>query len=160
MGEATHEQVNLMLRLYDLRREERLRNARDWFSANFHVKSVEEAMRLCPPGSKENTYMRMVVGYWEMVASLANRGHLEQELFFENSGEQWAVWEQLKPTINGWREMFGSKHVLSNLEEHCKRFEAWREKRDPGVNAKMRKFFEQMQQMAAQAKKAQAASAD
>lgn len=160
MAEATHEQVNLMLKLYDLRREERLRNARDWFSANFHVKSVEDAMRLCPPGSQQNTYMRMVVGYWEMVASLANRGHLEQELFFENSGEQWAVWEQLKPTINGWREMFGSQHVLSNLEEHCKRFEAWREKRDPGVNAKMRKFMEQMQQQASQAKKAQAASAD
>src|SRR5271168_5062887 len=68
MSEVTHEQVNLLLRLYDLRRESRLREARDWFGANFHVKNIEDVNRLCPLGSKENTNMRMVLGYWEMVA--------------------------------------------------------------------------------------------
>src|SRR2546429_2827282 len=42
--------------------------SREWFSANFHVKNEEELMRVCPPGSQGNTYMRMVLGYWEMVA--------------------------------------------------------------------------------------------
>src|SRR5271168_158975 len=83
---ATHEQVNMMLHLYELRREERLREAREWVSVNFHPKSPEDAMRLTPPGSKENAYMRMVMGYWEMVASIANRGLVDEELFFENSG--------------------------------------------------------------------------
>ncbi|HXL21635.1 MAG TPA: hypothetical protein VOA78_04150 [Candidatus Dormibacteraeota bacterium] len=157
MGEATHEQVNLMLKLYDMRRENRLRDARDWFAANFHVKNFEDVMRVCPPGTQQNTYMRMVVGYWEMVASIVNRGLIDEDLFFENSGEQWAVWQQLQPVVGVWRETFGSKLILKNLEEHCKRLEAWREKNSPGANAAMRKFFEQMQQMT-QATKAKVAA--
>jgi hypothetical protein len=157
MSGATIEQVNLMLKLYDARREAKLRDARDWYAANFHPQSVEEAMKLCPPGTQQNTYMRMVIGYWEMVASIANRGLIDEELFFENSGEMWVVWEQLKPTIAGWRETFGSKHVMDNLEKCCGRFEAWREKRDPGVNAKTRNFFAQLN-AAAKAGKSQAAA--
>jgi len=87
MGEVTSEQVNLMLRLYEERREPKLREARDWFSANFHVKTADDSMRVCPPGSKENTYMRMVLGYWEMVASIVNRGLIDEEFFFESNGE-------------------------------------------------------------------------
>jgi len=157
MSGATIEQVNLMLKLYDARREAKLRDARDWYGANFHPQSVEDAMKLCPPGSQGNLYMRMVVGYWEMVASIVNRGLIDEELFFENSGEMWAVYEQLKPTLAGWREMFGSKHVMSNLEQVSTKYEAWREKRDPGVNAKMRNFMAQMR-AAATAGKAQAAA--
>src|SRR5713226_6587628 len=156
MGEVTNEQVNLMLRLYEERREPRLREAREWFSANFHVKNEEDLMRVCPPGSQANAYMRMVLTYWEMVASIVNRGQIDEDFFFENSGEQWGVWEQVKPVIGTWRTMFSSPKFLSNLEEQCKRLEAWREKRGPGSNAAIRKMLAQMQQ-AAQAAKAQAA---
>jgi len=157
MGEVTHEQVNLLLRLYDMRREPRLREAREWFSANFHVKSQEDVMGLYPPGSRENASMRMVLGYWEMVASIANRGLVDEDLFFENSGEQWGVWEQVKPVIGAWRTMFSSPKFLGNLEEHCKRLEAWREKKNPGSNAAIRKIHEQMQQ-AMKGRMAQAAA--
>jgi hypothetical protein len=156
MSEATHEQVNLMLKLYELRREPKLREARDWFGANFHVKTAEDVMRLCPPGSKENTYMRMVVGYWEMVASIVNRGLVDEDLFFENSGEQWMVWEQVKPVLGAWRTMFGSQKVFANMEEQCRRLEAWREKHSPGSNEVMRKMRAEMSGRA-QALKAQAA---
>jgi hypothetical protein len=156
MGEVTNEQVNLMLRLYEERREPRLREAREWFSANFHVKSAEDSMRICPPGSPANTSMRMVLSYWEMVASIVNRGLIEEEFFFENSGEQWVVWEQVKPVIAAWRTMFSSPKFLSHLEEQVKRLEAWREKRNPGSNEAMRKMLAQMHQ-AMQASKAQAA---
>jgi len=157
MGGVTNEQVNLMLRLYEDRREPRLREARDWFSANFHVKTADDLMRVCPPGSKENTYMRMVLGYWEMVASIVNRGLIDEDFFFESNGEQWAVWEQVKPVIVAWRAMFSSPHFLGNLETQCQRLEAWREKRSPGSNDAIRKVLAQMQQ-ATQAPKAQAAS--
>jgi len=157
MGDVTSEQVNLMLRLYEDRREPKLREARDWFSANFHVKTAEDATRVCPPGSKENTYMRMVLGYWEMVASIVNRGLIEEDFFFENTGEQWVVFEQVKPVLGAWRAMFSSPKVLSNLEEQCKRLEAWREKRSPGSNDAIRKLLAQMQP-ATQAAKAQAAA--
>jgi hypothetical protein len=154
---ATHEQVNLMLHLYELRREAKLREAREWMSANFHPKSADEAMKLVPPGSKENAYMRMVLGYWEMVASIANRGLVDEELFFENSGEQWGVWEAVKPLVGAWRTMFGNPQFLGNLEEHCKRLDAWREKRNPGSVETLRKVYAQMSE-AAQENKARAAS--
>src|SRR5258707_11381810 len=156
MGQVTDEQVNLMLRLYEDRREPKLREARDWFSASFHVKTAEDFTRVCPPGSKENTYMRMVLGYWEMVASIVNRGLIDEDFFFESNGEQWVVWEQVKPVIGAWRAMFSSPHFLGNLERHCNRLESWREKRNPGSNAAIRKMLAQMQQ-ATQALKAQAA---
>ena len=99
MGDVSHEQVNLMLRLYDIRREPRLREAREWFMNNFRPASPEDVMRQYPPASQENAYFRMVMSYWEMVAGIVNRGLIDEEMFFENSGEQWIVWERLKPVI-------------------------------------------------------------
>jgi hypothetical protein len=157
MGEVTNEQVNLMLRLFEERREPKLREARDWFGANFHVKTADDLMRVCPPGSPGNLYMRMVLGYWEMVASIVNRGLIDEEFFFESNGEQWAVFEQVKPVLGAWRAMFSSPNFLANLEENAKRLEAWREKRSPGSNEAIRKMMAQMIQ-ASQAAKAQAAT--
>jgi len=152
MGEVTNEQVNLMLRLFEERREPKLREARDWFGANFHVKNADDLMRVCPPGSKENTYMRMVLGYWEMVASIVNRGLIDEEFFFESNGEQWAVFEQVKPVLGAWRAMFSSPNFLANLEKHCNHLEAFREKRSPGSNEAIRKMLAQMRQATESAK--------
>ena len=157
MGNATHEQVNLMLKLYDLRREPKLREGRDWYFQNFFVKNAEDVMRIAPFGSQENTYMRMVMGYWDMVAGIANRGLVDEELFFESTGEQWGVWERVKPTVAAFRTMFSNPKFLSNFEEHCRRYEAWREKTAPGSGEAMRKFQEQIQQQMSQ-KKAHAAA--
>ena len=146
MGAVTNEQVNLMLRLYEDRREPKLREARDWFSGNFHVTNADDLGRVCPPGSQGNLYMRMVLGYWEMVASIVNRGLIDDEFFFENTGEQWATFEQVKPVLGVWRAMFSNPKFLGNLEEHCKRLEAWREKNNPGSNEAIRKVIAQMRQ--------------
>lgn len=156
MGAVTNEQVNLMLRLYEDRREPKLREARDWFSANFHVTSADDLGRVCPPGSQGNLYMRMVLGYWEMVASIVNRGLIDEEFFFENTGEQWAAFEQVKPVLGVWRAMFSNPKFLGNLEEHCKRLEAWREKSNPGSNDAIRKVMAQMRQATSTAKAAAA----
>jgi len=144
MGEVNHEQVNLMLRLYDIRREPRLREAREWFLKEFHPTSAEDVKKLCPPGSKENASMRMVISYWEMVASIVNRGLIDEEFFFENSGEQWVVWENVKPVLAAWRTAFKNPHTFENLEKHCTRFEAWREKRAPGTSEAIRQLMAQM----------------
>jgi hypothetical protein len=87
MGQVTHEQANLLLRLYELRREPRLREARAWFTGNFNAKTPEEMNEKYPPGSEGNVNLRMTVSYWEMAATLVNRGLIDDELFFENSGE-------------------------------------------------------------------------
>lgn len=149
MGVVTHEQVNLMLRLYEERREERLREARDWYFMNFHPTSSEEMMRVCPPGSRENASMRMVISYWEMVAGIVNRGLIDEEFFFENSGEQWIVWERMKPLVSTMRARSKNPHQFSQLEEHVGRLEAWREKRAPGSIEAMRAQIAAMTQQAA-----------
>jgi hypothetical protein len=152
MPDVTHEQVNLMLRLYDIRREPRLREAREWYMSHFNPKTPEEMMTLYPPGSQENAFMRMVFSYWDMVASIVNRGLIDEEFFFENSGEQWVVWERLKPVVPAFRTMFKNPMVFSNLEKHVAAMDRWREKRAPGSTEAMRVMNAQMQQQAAQRK--------
>jgi hypothetical protein len=152
MGEVTHEQVNLMLRLYEMRREPRLREARSWFVSNFHAQSMDEVMKNFPPNSEAGTNIRMMVSYWEMVASIVNRGLIDEEFFFENSGEQWVVWDRFRPIIAAWRESMKYPQMLSNLEEQCKRLDAWREKRAPGSTEALRQRLQQMARAQAQGK--------
>ena len=96
MPQATYQDAELVLKLYEMRREDRMRAARAWFVANFKVKSLAEAMEKFPPGSDSNAYFRMVTSYWEMAASFVIRGVLHEELFFENSAEMLLVWERAK----------------------------------------------------------------
>lgn len=157
MNEVSIEQVNLLLKLYDMRREPKLREARDWFAKNFHPKTIEDVMKICPPGSEGNAFMRQVLSYWEMVTSIANRGVIDSDFFFENTGEQWAAFEQVKPVLAAWRQLFSSPKFLANLEQNCANLEAWRERRNPGSNAAIRKMMEQMRGYMEQ-QKAQAAA--
>ena len=152
MSEVTHEQVNLMLKLFDMRREARLREAREWFIGNFHAASMEEMMQKFPMGSKENANFRMVVSYWDMCASIVNRGLINDELYFESNGEAWGVWERVRTMIPGFRQAFGNPLFLRHLEELCGRLEAWREKTAPGSTAKMRQMQQMMQQQMAKAR--------
>src|SRR5438270_10965647 len=95
MAQITYDEVNLMLRLYDLRREARLRQARVWFTDNFHPTSPEDMVEKYLQGSEENTYIRMVISYWEMVASTANRGIINDEPLLGCNVEVWVVWDRM-----------------------------------------------------------------
>ena len=143
MAQVSYDEVNLMLRLYDMRREPRLRQARAWFVEHFHPTSPEEMMQKFPQGGEENTYIRMVISYWEMVASIVNRGLINDELFFESNGEIWVVWDRIRATVPMWRAAFKNPTMFLNLEETCKRLEAWREKRAPGSSVAMRQMMQQ-----------------
>jgi len=149
MGQATHEQANLVLRLYELRREPRLRQARDWFFANFDAKTPEEAMQKYPSGTEANTNMRMVLSYWEMAAGFANRGLVDDDLFFENAGEGFFVYDRIRELIPGMRAAFKNPLVYNQLETFGKRMETWVEKRAPGHVAHMRQMMTQMRSGAA-----------
>jgi hypothetical protein len=153
MGEVTHEQVNLMLHLYEMRREPRMREARDWYFSKFHPATLED-MSKYPMTSPESASMRMVISYWEMVASIVNRGLIDEDFFFENTGEQWMVWERIRAFVPAMRERSKNPHQYGNLEKHVNRLEAWREKRSPGTSEAMRKMMAQMQQAASQSQSA------
>lgn len=140
----THEQAQLHLQVYDLRREERLRQARDWFQKHYVVQTMEDSNRIAPMGSETGTFVGMVLGYWEQACALLNHGLLHEDLFFETSGEFFAVWEQVKPIVPQFREMFVDKHLLSNLEKAAIRCEEWSEQRNPGHIAAVRQFMQQM----------------
>ena len=139
----THEQAQLHLQVYDLRREPRLRQARDWFQQNYHAETVEEAMRIAAPGTEPGTFFGMVIGYWEQACALLNYGLLHDELFFETSGEFFGVWEQLKAVVPQFRQAFHAPNMLVNLEKAAKRFEEWNEQRNPGHIAAMREWINQ-----------------
>ena len=145
MGEVTHDQANLMLRLYELRREPRLRQAREWYGSSFFPQSMDEMMKTHPFGSIENASVRMVITYWEMAAGMVNRGLIDEEFFFENTGEQWLVFERIKPVLEEWRTAQKNPFFLSQLEQHVKKLEAWRERRAPGINEAARQRFAAMQ---------------
>lgn len=152
-NKPTHEQAQLHLQVYDLRREARLRQARDWFQQNYKADTVEEAMRLAAPGTEQGAFFGMVIGYWEQACALLNYGLLHEDLFFETSGEFFGIWEQVKTTLPQFREQFVDPNLLSNMENAATRYEAWSEKRAPGHIAAMREW---MQQERAKAKTAKA----
>src|SRR6267143_4413719 len=139
----THEQAQLHLQVYDLRREARLRQARDWFQQNFYAETIDDFMRIAPMGTETGTYVGMVMGYWEQACALLNYGLLNEDLFFETSGEFFGVWELLKPVVPQFRERFADKSLLANLEKAAHRYEAWSERRSPGHVAAMRQFMQQ-----------------
>jgi hypothetical protein len=150
----THEQAQLHLQVFDQRREPRLRQARDWFFKNYFADNWNDAMRIAAPGTKGGTNFMMVVSYWEQACALLNYGLLHEELFFETSGEFFAVWERVKPTIPEARKRFVNRQFLENLEKAAQRFEAWSESRNPGQVAAMRQFGQQMRTQFTSAAKA------
>ena len=129
--QATYDDANLILRLYELRREEKLRKGREWFSANFHAASQEEMQKVAPPGSQENAYFRMVVSYWEMVAALVTSGVLNQDLFFQTNGELLFVWERVRELLPAYRAMSKNPNSWRNLETVGNAFVKWMEANGP-----------------------------
>src|SRR6266700_8343051 len=108
----THEQAQLHLQVYEMRREARLRQARDWFFKNYFAESFEDSMRIAAPGTEAGTFAMMVFSYWEQACALLNYGLLHEDLFFETSGEFFGVWEALKPVVPTFRERFVNKQIL------------------------------------------------
>src|SRR6185295_12849289 len=98
---------------------------RDWFNQNYIVETLEDTMRLAPPGTENGTFVGMVLGYWEQACALLNYGLLHEDLFFETSGEFFGVWERIKPIVPQAREQWKNKLFLAHLEKAAKRFEAW-----------------------------------
>ena len=129
---ATYDDVNLILKLYDMRREERMRDARSWFTANFRVSTLEEFHTLCPAGSKENANFRMVVSYWDMVASFITAGVLKKEIFFESNRELLAAYVRIEKLLPQWREMAKDPFSFHNLEEVAREYIEWLNNRAPG----------------------------
>ncbi len=97
----THEQAQLQLKVYDQRREARLRQARDWFFKNYFVETLQDVMRVAPMGTDQGAFAMMVLTYWDQVCALLNYGLLHEDLFFETNGEFFGVWERVSRGRDG-----------------------------------------------------------
>jgi hypothetical protein len=114
---ATYDDANLVLRLYDMRREDRLRKARAWFSANFKgVTTIEQFQKTWPPGTDENASFRMVTSYWDMAASFVTNGVLNEAIFYDSGRELLFVWERSRDYVAAFRQANNDSTYLKNLE--------------------------------------------
>ena len=86
MDKPTHHDVDVILKLYELRREDRMRKARGWLFG-YKASNAAEHQAACPPGSEENASFRMVTSYWDMAASFVTSGAVNKELFLQSAGE-------------------------------------------------------------------------
>lgn len=115
--QATHADAELILKLYDLRREPVMREARA-FLAQFTPKSFDDVIALATAyGTKEQAYLRQVCGYWEMAASLVNRGALNRELALDNYGEMFFVYAKIQPYLEDFRQKMGMPQFLHQVQE-------------------------------------------
>ncbi len=134
----SHEDAKLILRLYDLRREETMRKARAWFVQNFHVSSLESMHALCPPASEQNAYFRMVVTYWEMAASFVSSGVLNKELFFQSNQELLLVWSRVRDVVSEMRTAYKNPNSWKNLEAVGNAYIEHLDRSSPGAYAAFR----------------------
>ena len=131
MSKATYDDVTLILKLYDIRREEKMRAARGWFFANFKPKTMAEYQQLCPAGSEPNAFARQVTSYWDMAASFVTSGVLNDELLFQNNRELLFVWMRLEPIIGEVRAAFKDPNYMKNLETVAKSFVEYLNRSNP-----------------------------
>lgn len=109
------ESAELIMKLYELRREETMRTARNWFVA-FFPESVDEVVQAMID-EKTSAYYRMVISYWEMAASFVNHGAIDEEMFNETVGEHIVVFSKVAPFLEELREKFQSPKMYGNLEK-------------------------------------------
>lgn len=99
MRKPTAADADVLLRLYEMRREPELRRARQWFLTDFKPSGWVEIKLRYLSHSEEDRHFRMTTSYWEMVATLVNRDVLHSELFFDHTGEDIVTWERCRTWI-------------------------------------------------------------
>ncbi|MSV31754.1 MAG: DUF4760 domain-containing protein [Bryobacterales bacterium] len=130
---STYDDANLILRLYELRREERMRAARKWYMEHCGPLTLAKFRELCPMGSDTNASFRQVSTYYEMVASFITSGVLNEELYFQSGGELFLVFTRLEPFLGELREAFKNPGMYRNLEAVAGRYAAYINRNDPNA---------------------------
>ena len=137
-----HEDAELILKLYDLRRETVMREARNWWFT-FNPTSVQDVMTTMM--GEHSGYMRMVLSYWDMACAMVLTGAIDEELFNTTNGEHLVVYMKIEPVLQDLRAMFDNQDFAKSLETVVKRM--------PNIEARMasmRERFTQFQAMRAQ----------
>ncbi len=106
----------VIIKLYEIRSEALMREARAWFFSEFAPQSGKDIGALMLSGQKQSAYYRMVTSHWEVAASLVNNGGIDEKLFLEANSEHLVVFAKVQPFIAEVREAIGEPDYLAHLE--------------------------------------------
>lgn len=149
-----HHDAELILKLYDLRREKTMRDARNWFF-QFNPKGREDFIDVLT--SDKSGLYRMVISYWDMACSFVNNGAIDAQMFNDANGEHLFVYAKLEPFLPALREEMGNPNFLAHLEKVVKECPDY-ETKIANIRTRMQKIVELYQQRAAAASAAAAAA--
>lgn len=110
-----YESADLILKLYDLRREAKMREARNWF-LGFMPQSAEDVMSALR-NQETGALYRMVISYWDMAASLVVNGAIDEQMFTDAGGEHFVVFSKIEPYLAEMRTAMQNPNYLANLEK-------------------------------------------
>jgi len=117
---ATAHDAQIVMKLYDLRREAEMRKARHWWTVEFWPMNADDFVAVANafPG-QENAWMRQVGGYWDMAASLVLHGAVHEELFLQTgiSGEMIFIFAKIHPFLKEIRQKVNNPDLFSNIEK-------------------------------------------
>ena len=114
----TAAEAQIIMRLYDLRREPEMRKARSWFAASFWPKNADDVVQVIKSvNPQENAWFRQVSGYWDMAASFVMRGALNEDLFFDSGAEMWFILAKLYPFLKEVRDKAQTPTFLARVEK-------------------------------------------
>ncbi len=111
---SAYESADLLLKLYEMRRDPTMREARNWI-VGFNPESAAEidaAMR-----GEHSAYFRMVTSFWDMAAAFVNNGAIDEQMFNDANGEHVAVFAKIEPFIDEFRTQLGLPQYLEQLEK-------------------------------------------
>jgi len=112
------EDANLILKLYDLRRETVMREARNWFFSFNPTTTAEYMEAMMGP---QSGYVRMVISYWDMAASLVNNGAIDEQMFNDANGEHMFVFAKIEPILAELRQQWNQPDMLKHFETLVRR---------------------------------------
>lgn len=151
---SKQQDADLILKLYDLRREATMREARNWWWT-FNPTSAQDVIEVLL--GEHSGHYRMVISYWEMAAAMVNNGAIDEKLFNESNGEQFFVYSKIEHLIPELRTLFGSAEFLLNLETLVKRVPDSAAKLT-AMRERMKKFGEMRAERAAKGQAATSAT--
>jgi hypothetical protein len=114
---TTSEQVELILRLYELRRETIMREARSFVGGPFLPKSDDELVSMVTTGGKQTGFVLQVYGYWDMVCAFVLHGMLSEPLVYDTCQEMYFQFAKIHPYLKGFRQKMNLPEWMQSLEK-------------------------------------------
>lgn len=111
-----HDSAMAILKLYELRRDEKMREARIWFLSQFAPQSAMDIIKLYRDGERASAHFRTVVSYWDMASSLVLNGAIDEKTFLDANTEHVVVYAKIAPFLAEVRQIFNEPDFFINLE--------------------------------------------